>query len=203
MKQDFTNEMIYDETDSQTQITTNQQFTETDLTNEKEDLGDEDAVVQIESVRTQVMGVENFVHMFNNKVQSIDNIDEQIQGVKDGIDEYVKAYEDEMELMEILDKEKKSDTSREPVPANSLTQHHMEAYKKIQNEKQQVEDLKENREQIMNQIEDLWPTVQELFDEGQPVPEAVRNADFLDTTEWEDNKNEGGEVEEIEEESEE
>lgn len=184
MKQDFSADMLYDQTDSKTEITTPEQFQKTDLT-EDEELGEEDALVEIEAVRTQVMDVESFMHMFKNKVRSIDNIDQQVQGIRDGIDEYEEAYEDEMDLMRRLDKEKKSDTTREPVQANSLTQHHMEAYKKLQQEEAQIEELEENREKVMTQIEDLWPTAQELFDEGQPVPREVENADFLDTSEWE------------------
>lgn len=199
MKQDFSADMMYDETNSKTEITTPEQFQKADL--ETEDTDSEDALVEIEAVRTQVMDVESFMHMFKNKVRSIDNIDQKIEGIRDGIDEYEKAYDDEMELMRRLDKEKKSETSRGPVQANSLTQHHMEAYKKLQQEEQQIEELKENREKVMNQINDLWPTAQELFDEGQPVPREVENADFLDTTEWEVEQE--AEEEEVETENEE
>lgn len=202
MKQDFQQEMLHDQTDNQTGITTPREFDKSDLT-EKEDVDEDDAVIEINALRTQVMEVEDFVHMFKNKVRSIDNIDQKIQGVREGIDEYSEAYEDEMELMKRLDKERSSETTRKPVEANSLTQHHMEAYKKLQQEERQIQDLEDQREQVMKQIEDLWPTVQELFDEGQPVPREVANADYLDTSGYDFSHLEGGEAEEIDTEGEE
>lgn len=203
MKQDFTSDMLYDQTDNQTEITTPQTFDKADLTEKEEEIEEKDAVVEINALRTQVMRVEDFVHMFRNKVRSIDNIDQQIQGVKQGMEEYIESYEDEIELMKKLDKEKKSETGREPVPANSLTQHHMEAYKKIQNEEQQIEELESNREDIMQQIDDLWPVMQDLIDEGQPVPKEVANADFLDTSDYDTSHlEEEAESEEIETEDE-
>ena len=188
--------MLHDQTESQTEIKTPKEFNKSDLT-EKEEIEEEDAVIQINALRTQVMEVEDFIHMFKNKVRSIGNIDQKIKGIREGIKEYSEAYENEMELMKRLDKEKKSETNRKTVEANSLTQHHMEAYKKLQQEEQQIEDLEDQREQVMEQIEDLWNTVQELFEEGQPVPREVANADFLDTSSYDLSHLEKPEVEEI------
>lgn len=199
MKTSFNDEIIYDQTESQTEIVTNEQFDKADLDTEKED---QDALVQIASTRTQVMEVEDFMELVKNKAESIHNIDQKIPKMKAGIEDYKEAYDDEMDLMERLDKEKKSDTTRQPVPANSLTMHHMEAYKGLKEEEGQIEKLKDQREKVIGQIEDMWSVCTRLFDEGQPVPHSVVKLDEFDTEEWEDDE-QGYEETEIETENEE
>lgn len=187
MKQNFDEDMLYDDTTSKNQIVTPEQFQKGEL-EDRERIEEEDALVEIESTRTQVMEIEDFVHMLKNKAISIDNIDERIEGIEEGIESYEDAYGDEMEMLEILDKEKKSETTREPVPANSLTYNHMEAYKKLEQERQQIRELEDQREMVIGQIKDLWPVAKELFEEGQPVPREVHRLDFLDTSQFVENE---------------
>jgi len=184
MKQDFSSDMLHDSTTSENQITTPEQFDEELDT--PDNIGEEDALVEITSTRKQVMEIEDFIHMLKNKAKSIKNIEDQVKGVKEGIESYEDAYGEELGLMAKLDKEKKSDTTREPVPANSLTQHHMEAYKKLNNERQEIERLEEQKEMVKGQINDLMTVAEELFEEGQPVPREVHKLDFVDTSEYVD-----------------
>lgn len=183
MKTDFNDSMLYDQTESTTEITTQEQFSG-NLELEEEQT-EEDALIQIQSTRTQVMDVEDFMQLIQNKAESIHNIDDQIQKTRSGIEDYENAYDNEMELMKRLDKERKSDTTREPVSANSLTMHHMEAYKGLQEERQQIEALEDQREKVINQIDDMWNVVTKLFEEGQPVPHSLSRLDEFETGEWE------------------
>jgi len=113
MKTDFNDSMLHDDTTTDTEITTEEQFSKNLQIDE--DRENEDALIQIQSTRTQIMDVEDFMELVENKATSIHNIDQTIEKQWDAINDYENAYDGEMELMARLDKERKSDTSREPV----------------------------------------------------------------------------------------
>lgn len=156
----------------------------------------DDNIVQIKSVRTQLMTPEDFMNLMERKCNQIPALKKKIEEKEKGIESYEAQYDGEMDVMRCLDKEHDK-KDRELLKHNSLTQHHMEAYKSIKQDKAQIERWEDQLENMKQDIEDMWSVAEDLIqDHDLDVPQAAKSLDWLPTHKYTEDSEESEESEE-------
>jgi hypothetical protein len=114
--------------------------------------------------RDQVFDPEDYIEIFDNTVEQVEDLEEDIDEIEEEIEEEMEENNEAMAAIHTL---LESEDQEEPdyLDPDVVTKSDLETFKELQQKKQQRENMLNRKTQIRQELDSMEPVVEELKEE--------------------------------------